>query len=136
MCGLLGAGGKLIGRKLQEKAKKHNQIRVLADSKLNTIADHISAALADDKISDEEFRLILSEVAKYNQMIEEIRGRPKQGIGLSEAEKNELIRKGREEVMATAPTKLLEEIKASTSPYTFLAGGCKNAVWSRPFYSY
>ena len=87
MCGLLGAGGKLIGRKLQAKAKRHNQIRVLAESKLNTIADHISAALADDKISDEEFRLILSVVDKYNQMKDEIRGRQKQGIGLSEAEK-------------------------------------------------
>ena len=52
VCGLLGAGGKLIDRKLQGKAKNHNQIRVLADSKLNTIADHVSAAEADDKISD------------------------------------------------------------------------------------
>ena len=67
-CGLLGAGGKLTGRKLQAKAKKHHQIRVLADSKLNTISDHISAALAYDKISDEEFCLILSEADKYNQM--------------------------------------------------------------------
>ena len=95
VCGLLGAGGKLIGRKLQAKAKKHNQIRVLADSKLNTISDHILAALADDKISDEEFRLILSEVDKYNQMKEEIRSHQTQGIGLSETEKNELIRERR-----------------------------------------
>ena len=116
VCTLLGAGGKLIGRKLQAKAKKHNQIRVLADSKLNTIADHVSAALADDKFSDEEFRLILSEVDKYNQMKEEIRGRQKQGIGLSEAEKPELIWKRREEAMATARTELLEKLKTGTSP--------------------
>ena len=87
VCGLLGAGGKLIGRKLQAKAKKHTQIRVLAVSKLNTISDHISGTLADDKISDEEFRLILSEVDKYNQMKEDIRSRQTQGIGLSETEK-------------------------------------------------
>ena len=79
VCGLLGAGGKL-----QAKAKKHNQIRVLADSKLITISDHISA----DKISDEEFRWILSEVDKYNQMKEEIHSRQTHGIGLSETEKN------------------------------------------------
>ena len=115
VCGLLGASGKLIGRMLPAKAKKHNQIRVLADSKLNTIADHVSAAQADDKISDEEFRLILSEVDKYNQMKEEIRGSQKQRTGLLEAEKNELIRKVREEAMATALTKLLEELKAGTS---------------------
>ena len=84
VCGLLG---KLIGWKLKAKAKNRDQIHVLAESKLNTIADHVSAALADDKISDEEFRLILSEVDKYNQMKEEIRGRQKQGIGLSEADK-------------------------------------------------
>ena len=78
--GLLGAGGKFIGRRLQAKPRKHDQIRVLAESKLNTIADHISTALSDDKISDEEFRLILAEVDKYNQMKAEIRGRQKQGL--------------------------------------------------------
>ena len=40
VCGLLGVGGKFTGRKLQPKAKKHNQIRALADSKLNIIPDH------------------------------------------------------------------------------------------------
>ena len=87
-CGLLGAGGRFICRKLEAKARKHDQIRVLAVAKLNSIADRISAALTDDKISEEEFRLILSEVDKYNQMKAEIRrGRQKEG-GLSETEKN------------------------------------------------
>ena len=70
VCGLLGAGGKLVGRRLQAKARKYDLIRGLAESKLNTIADHISAALNDDKITEEEFRLIFSEVDKYNQMKE------------------------------------------------------------------
>ena len=35
MCGLLGAGGKFISQRLQAKAEKHDQIRVLAESKLN-----------------------------------------------------------------------------------------------------
>ena len=78
VCGLLGAGGKLVGRRLQAKARKHDLIRDLAESKLNTIADRISVALNDNKITDEEFRLILSEVDKYNQMKTEIRGRQKQ----------------------------------------------------------
>ena len=42
VCGLLGAGGKLVGRRLQAKARKHGLIRGLAESKLNTIADRIS----------------------------------------------------------------------------------------------
>ena len=85
-CGLLGAGGRFICRELEAKARKH-QIRVLAVSNLNSIADRISAALTDDKISEEEFRLILSEVDKYDEMKAEIRrGRQKRG-GLSETKK-------------------------------------------------
>ena len=63
VCGLLGADGKIIGRKLQKKARKHDQIRVLAKSKINTIADRISTALTDDKITDDEFRLILALIS-------------------------------------------------------------------------
>ena len=44
VCGLLGAVGKLAGRRLQAKARKHDLIRCLVESKLNTIADRISVA--------------------------------------------------------------------------------------------
>ena len=91
LCGLLGAGGKLVGRRLQAKARKHDLIRCLAESKLNTIADRISVALNNDKITEEEFRLILSEVDRYNQMKAEIRGHQKQSGGLSEDEKKQTI---------------------------------------------
>ena len=77
----------MVGRGLQAKARKHDLIRGLAESKLNTIADRISVALNDNKITEEEFRLILSEVDKYNQMKAEIRGHQKQSGGLSEDEK-------------------------------------------------
>ena len=88
-CGLLGAGGRFICRRREAKARKHHQIRVLAVSKLNSIADRISAALTDDKISEENFRLIHSEVDKYDQMKAEIRcGHQKDGGGLSENEKS------------------------------------------------
>ena len=116
VCGLLGAGGIFIGRRLGVKARKHDQIRVLAESKLNIIAERISTALTDDKVSEEEFRLILSEVDKYDQMKAEIRrGRQNQG-GLSEIEKKQLFHLMRYEAMLTARTKLLEELnKAGTS---------------------
>ena len=87
VCGLLGAVGKLAGRRLQARARKY-LIRGLAESKLNTIADRISVALNDDNITEEKFRLILSEVIKSNQMKAEIRGRQKQSGGLSEDEIN------------------------------------------------
>ena len=116
MCGLLGADGKLVGRRLQAKARKHDLILGLAESKLNTIAARISVALNDDKITEEEFRLILSEIDKYNQIKAEIRGRQKQS--LSEDEKNRLFQRARDEAMMTARTKLLKEIQAGTSSGT------------------
>ena len=85
VCRLLG---KFIGRWLQAEAKK-NTIRSMAClSKLNLIADRILAALTDDKISDEEFRKILPEGKKYDQMKAGIRERQKRG--LSEVEKRNL----------------------------------------------
>ena len=59
-CGLLGVAGKFISRCLKIKSKKHNEIRVMAESKLNTISDYVSAALIDGTISNQEFQLILS----------------------------------------------------------------------------
>ena len=125
VCGLLGAGGKLVGRRLQAKARKHDLIRGLAESKLNTIADRISVALNDDKITEEEFRLILSEVDMYNQIKAEIHGHQKQSGGLSEDEKKpRLFQHSRDEAMMTARAKLLKEMQAGTSSGTrvFLAG--------------
>ena len=86
------------------KSKKHDEIRVLAESKLNSSADRISIALNDDKISDEEFHLVLSEIDKYNQMKEEIRERQKQGG------KKKLLQRARDEAMIKARTRLLEEL--------------------------
>ena len=92
--------------------RKHDLIRGLAESKLNTIADRISIALNDEKITEEDFRLILSEVDKYNQIETKIRGRQKQS--LSEDEKNG-ISAWELEAMMTVRAKLLKEIQAGTS---------------------
>ena len=108
--GLLGASGKFIGRRLEAKARKHDQSWVLAVSKLNTIADRILTALTDDKISEEEFCLTVSEFEKYDQMKAEIRrGHQKQG-GLPKREKKQLVHLMRDEAMMAAHTKLLEEL--------------------------
>ena len=71
-CGALGGTCKFVSRRLAVKAKKHNRIRILAESKLNTIADHVSTALLDGEISFDEFSLIVEEVNKYGQMKAEI----------------------------------------------------------------
>jgi len=51
VCGILSGGGKFITRRLALKAKKQDEIRVLADSKLNTIADYVSTSLIDGEIT-------------------------------------------------------------------------------------
>jgi len=48
-CGVLGVTGKFVGRRLAVKAQKHDEVRVLAESKLNTIANHVSTACSTDK---------------------------------------------------------------------------------------
>ena len=48
--GLLSMVGNHMVKKLMQKAEKHEKIKVLAESKLNTIHDHISKALLDNKV--------------------------------------------------------------------------------------
>ena len=118
VCGLLGSGGTLIGQMLPAKARKHDLIRGLAESKLNTIADRISTVLTDDKITEKEFRLILPKVDKYNQMKAEILGHQRQSGGLSEDKENRLFQRARDEATMTARAKLLKEIQAGISSRT------------------
>ncbi len=107
--GLLGISGKLVGRKLQVKVNKHDKIRMLAASKLNTITDHVSRALRDGTISDDEFRLILDEVDKYSTMKAEIRSNAHkfhQAVKIDEEAKNELIKRARQEARESLIRKL------------------------------
>ena len=46
---------------------------MLATSKLNTVHSHISKALLDCQVSDDEHKLILDEVEKYRAMNEDLR---------------------------------------------------------------
>lgn len=97
--GLLSIVGSQTNKKLMMKAEKHEKIKTLADAKLNTISDHISKALTDDQISDEEYSLILSELDKFNLMKEEIRSKIR--LGIDEATKESFIAKGREDAIAS-----------------------------------
>ena len=57
----------------RKKKKKHNKIIMLAKSKLSSIETLMSQALIDLDISHEEFKTIVSEKEKYEQMKESIR---------------------------------------------------------------
>jgi hypothetical protein len=95
--GVLSIIGNQVHRKLGLKAEKHEKIKILAESKLNTISDHISKALKDNHISDDEFKLILDELDKFNTMKDEIRTKVK--VKLDEETKKSLINQGKEDAM-------------------------------------
>ena len=100
--------GNIVGRKTTTKAEKHLMIKVLASAKLNTIASHISKAMMDNYISDDEFKLILEELNKYKAMKEEIRNNTKKKLKAEEEES--LIERGRQEARESF-RKLVEKNK-------------------------
>jgi len=75
--GALVTVGSQIRKKLSRKEGKHERIAVLAEGKLSAVSDRISKALDDGEISEEEYSLIVSELDKFREMKEEIRGRLK-----------------------------------------------------------
>jgi hypothetical protein len=79
------------------KARKHIRLMMLAESKIHTISDHISKALEDNHISDEEFSLIMSELTKFNQMKNEIRTKTK--TKTDDETKQSLFRQGKEQAV-------------------------------------
>ena len=111
---LFDIAGVAIGRRCSAKAAKHEAIRVLASSKLNTIHSHVLKALEDNLISDDEYKLILEEIEKYRVMKDEIRSK---SVGMAEGSiseglKKELINKGREKARAD----FIKQLAASESP--------------------
>ena len=63
----------------RKKKKKHNKIVMLAKSKLNSIETLMSKALIDLDISHEEFKTIVNEKEKHEQMKESIRNTTSKG---------------------------------------------------------
>ena len=93
--GLLSIIGKYSVKRSTSKAEKHEKIKMIASTKLDTISSHISKALSDNKVVDEEFKLILEELEKYKAMKEEVRSKTKKKIA-TETEET-LIERGRQE---------------------------------------
>ena len=97
--GAISLIGNIFSKKATIKAEKHLRISDMAISKLDTVASHISKALMDDFISNEEFNLILEEMNKYKALKEEIRNNTKKK--LKKEEEESLIEKGRQEAKAS-----------------------------------
>ena len=103
VCGCMGVCVKLVRWKLMSKTQKHYEIKTLGESKLNSIKDLISKALQDGQISESEFKMVLCELKKYNDLKD--KARTKQS-GLSEAEKNKLIQKGKTQALSIIQKKV------------------------------
>ena len=103
--------GNIVVRKTTIRAEKHLKIKTLASAKLDTIASHVSKALTDDFISDEEFKLIMEELEKYKAMKEEIRNNTKKK--LKEEERESLIERGKQEARESF-RRLVEKNRAGT----------------------
>ena len=73
ICGILSVLTGAIAKNVSHKVNKHEQTVAICESKVNSIKDRISKALNDNKISDEEFHNIISELDKYNKMKRNIR---------------------------------------------------------------
>ena len=93
--GAISLIGNIFSKKATTKAEKHLKIKTLAMAKLDTIASHISKAMMDNFINDEEFKLIMEEMNKYKALKEEVRNNTKKKLKTEEEES--LIEKGRQE---------------------------------------
>ena len=71
--GLLSAGFTMVSKRLERKVTKHEKIYTLALAKLNSVYELVSKALADKRISDSEFKIIIREVEKYHELKAAIR---------------------------------------------------------------
>ena len=106
--GAISLLGNIAVKKTTIKAEKHLKIKVAASAKLDTIASHISKAMMDNYINDDEFKLIMEELNKYKAMKEEIRSNTKKKLKTEEEES--LIERGRQEARESF-RKLVEKNK-------------------------
>ena len=73
ICGVASVITAASAKKVSRKVTKHEKTVSVCESKINSLKDRISKALADDMLSDEEFNNILAEMEKYHEMKKDIR---------------------------------------------------------------
>ncbi|XP_066920803.1 uncharacterized protein [Clytia hemisphaerica] len=98
---LLGLGSGVIHKTqkvFESKTKKHDKIKTLAESKLDSISNLVSKAIKNAHISHEEYHFILKEVEHYRVIKEQIRTKSKKVADAITAEQREaILAQGREE---------------------------------------
>ena len=80
------------------KQEKHDSIKLLAQSKLDSTTDIISQAMQDGNISPTEFHKVLQDVEKYRKLKAGIRNQPKAKIKqITKEQREETLEQGRKE---------------------------------------
>ena len=80
------------------KQEKQDSIKVLAQSKLDSIANIISQAMQDGDISPTEFHKVLQDVEKYRKLKADIRNQAKaKKKQITKEQREELFQQGRKE---------------------------------------
>ena len=85
------------------KTQKHCKIKTLGESKLNSIKSLISTALNDGQISEQEFKIVLDKLNKYNDLKDKTHTKQS---GLSEQEKKKLIEEGKSQALSVIQKKI------------------------------
>ena len=80
------------------KQEKHDAIKLLAQSKLDSMANIISQAIQDGDISPTVFHKVLQEVEKYRKLKADIRKEAKVKVkGITKEQQEEIFEQGRKE---------------------------------------
>ena len=87
------------------KAQKHYEIKTIGESKLNSVKNVISKALNDGRISEEEFKIVLDELDRYNDLKDETQIKQS---GLSEQEKKKVTQEGKSQALAIVKKKICD----------------------------
>jgi hypothetical protein len=82
-------------RFIAKKIRKHSEIELLAEAKLNSIEEKFTKAIKDGKITENEFNDIEQEIKNYDSMKTSILNEYNKRKTLSNNLKMELIDKGR-----------------------------------------
>ena len=94
------------------KSKKHDKIKLLAETKLDSISETISQAIQDSHISPVEYQRILKEVENYRVLKDQIRQKSKRIANtISEEQRQAILDQGRQQ----GKQDFLEQIKNSSA---------------------
>ena len=131
ICGVVSVITGEAGKNVSRKVTKHEKTVSVCESKINSLKDRISKALADDRISDEEFENILAEMEKYHEMKKDIRVGFKKNKVKKTADAAELRREIHAEMLKkTGIRRRPPKIEASC--FCFLRSGDSGVEEQRP----